>query len=242
MEIICKFCKSIFIKSDSYVKSTKKYYGENGASFCSIRCGCEYRKSLHWEKRTCANCGKEFMFKISTSKNRNNTGQFCSKKCRTNSGRITKTCEKCGKKYETLLFYKNIKKYCSTECANNRRGKKFPVVCVICGKIFYDIPSKIEKRKCCSLECRGKYTSAILKKHSEDNKRRCSYPSWKKIRKIVIDRDGGKCTRCGAESNLVVHHIVAWKKVREDNVDNLITFCRKCHTIIEPRFKYSKKI
>lgn len=43
----------------------------------------------------------------------------------------------------------------------------------------------------------------------------------------VSERDNNKCKLCGAEESLVVHHIDENKK--NNNMDNLITLCRKCH-------------
>ena len=51
-------------------------------------------------------------------------------------------------------------------------------------------------------------------------------------------RDRKKCQRCGGSENLTVHHIKPqiWFKNNPDfkgmknNLDNLITLCRRCHT------------
>lgn len=53
---------------------------------------------------------------------------------------------------------------------------------------------------------------------------------WAAIRRRVIERDGYRCTRCGAAGVLEVHHKVAL----EDgggayDEDNLATLCRGCH-------------
>ena len=55
--------------------------------------------------------------------------------------------------------------------------------------------------------------------------------AWRKLRKVVIERDGHRCTRCGTAKSLTVHHIIP---VRKDpsmalELDNCVTLCRSCH-------------
>lgn len=52
---------------------------------------------------------------------------------------------------------------------------------------------------------------------------------WFKIRDRVLNRDGRECVNCGAESNLVVHHIVPISERGTNRMRNLITLCRECH-------------
>lgn len=49
----------------------------------------------------------------------------------------------------------------------------------------------------------------------------------RRMSKKAIKRDGGKCVLCGSKKNLHAHH----KDFSKDNnlLDNLITFCCKCH-------------
>lgn len=54
---------------------------------------------------------------------------------------------------------------------------------------------------------------------------------WRRLRRFVIDRDGGCCTVCGLDGALQVHHIIPrWK--RPDLIydpNNCITLCFGCH-------------
>lgn len=50
--------------------------------------------------------------------------------------------------------------------------------------------------------------------------------NWKQIRQEIIKRDG-RCTHCGKEHELVVHHRDLDKK--NNTSINLITLCRNCH-------------
>ena len=65
-----------------------------------------------------------------------------------------------------------------------------------------------------------------------DYKHLLNRPEWKARRLQIIERDGGKCTSCGSESNLHVHHLkygyeYPWYNPDED----LITLCGSCHNI-----------
>ncbi len=54
------------------------------------------------------------------------------------------------------------------------------------------------------------------------------YANW---RKEILQRDCGKCVRCGSIDKLDAHHIVSWKddeKLRLD-ISNGETLCRSCH-------------
>lgn len=58
---------------------------------------------------------------------------------------------------------------------------------------------------------------------------------WKEIRTAVMIRDRFKCFRCESKRRrgLSVHHIVPRSEGGEDNLENLITLCNKCHDIVE---------
>ena len=55
-------------------------------------------------------------------------------------------------------------------------------------------------------------------------------PKWKKRRREIINRDNGRCIRCGAGRSLQVHHIsyrniLPWEYKDEE----MITLCYWCH-------------
>lgn len=61
---------------------------------------------------------------------------------------------------------------------------------------------------------------------------------WTAAREAAKDRDGWKCTQCGSDSALEVHHIEAavGRHSRADcihHVDNLVTLCHWCHLAAE---------
>lgn len=59
---------------------------------------------------------------------------------------------------------------------------------------------------------------------------------WARIREIVITRDHLRCKSCLKRklfNNLTVHHIIPRCEGGQDDPDNLITLCQKCHDAIE---------
>jgi 5-methylcytosine-specific restriction endonuclease McrA len=56
-------------------------------------------------------------------------------------------------------------------------------------------------------------------------------PSIKKdIRETVLKRDNYCCTECGIKNDLHIHHIEYRSNGGMDDIENLITLCRDCHT------------
>lgn len=66
---------------------------------------------------------------------------------------------------------------------------------------------------------------------------------WKRIAKIVMDRDGGKCSECPADAD-TVDHIVPVSKGGTNDLGNLRAMCRPCNSkkgakLIPPRRNWS---
>ena len=83
-------------------------------------------------------------------------------------------------------------------------------LCLVCGKEFQ--PIRI-LQKYCSIQCKHKC--------DKDDRR------FSGVRDYVLWRDGLKCTRCGSQEKLIVHH-KDWIRTNNDP-SNLITLCRSCH-------------
>ncbi len=67
--------------------------------------------------------------------------------------------------------------------------------------------------------------------------------AYAQIHATVINRDGGECTACGSNEDLIVHHKDG--NDRNNEVGNLITLCRSCHVKthdISVRSPYKRKI
>ena len=57
-----------------------------------------------------------------------------------------------------------------------------------------------------------------------------------RIRKIVYERDGNTCQRCGVGERLLIHHLD--NNDRNNNLTNLIVLCSPCHlTLHRPTSK-----
>lgn len=52
---------------------------------------------------------------------------------------------------------------------------------------------------------------------------------WAEVRLAVLTRDGYRCTQCGSQDNLHVHHTQPRRKGGENQMDNLQTLCESCH-------------
>lgn len=52
---------------------------------------------------------------------------------------------------------------------------------------------------------------------------------WAEVRLAVLARDGYRCTQCGSQDNLQVHHTRPRRKGGESQMDNLQTLCESCH-------------
>ncbi|NCD07787.1 MAG: HNH endonuclease [Spirochaetia bacterium] len=178
----------------------------------------------------CYTCGKELKKPPSALKSEK---CFCNHKCyseykrnmwlkennpRYNGGEQEFICKYCGKKFTSKPYGdKRIPKYCSISCAAKYRGKEHR------GNNHWNYKDGA-----------GRTTLPI--------RRLGRYEKW---RCDILKRDNYKCTNCGSEENLQVHHIKElyliiqeYKdkhnelNVDEDifyNVDNGITLCRKCH-------------
>lgn len=60
-------------------------------------------------------------------------------------------------------------------------------------------------------------------------------PLLAKTRPIVLERDGYKCTKCGKNKKLCVHHIkgdglTSSIKDKDHTPNNLVTLCTSCHS------------
>ncbi len=60
---------------------------------------------------------------------------------------------------------------------------------------------------------------------------------WKKIRHLVLLRDGFQCRHCPSKNRVGAHHIVPWRYCRLDDPRNLISLCVGCHRNAEEWFE-----
>lgn len=69
-------------------------------------------------------------------------------------------------------------------------------------------------------------------------------PDWEYRRDLVIQRDGGKCTKCGwpegykrKRRQFHIHHIIPLSKGGNNSLNNLTTLCSICHRNIDADHK-----
>jgi hypothetical protein len=53
---------------------------------------------------------------------------------------------------------------------------------------------------------------------------------WLRIRREVIERDGGKCIRCKSVEKLAAHHVVPRSRGGRSDMTNLVTLCQSCNS------------
>lgn len=189
-----------------------------------------WNKGLHYHtkaiKRYCLICKKEFYIKPSqlTRKDiRKRGGKYCNRKCLSIAIK-EKTKGKnnyfYGKKYYGILN-------------GNYKGGKIKKYCIICDKIFYTIPARINK-KYCSFKCRGLGEKGELNIAWQGGKSFEEYPKIfnEFLKDKIRERDNLKCRLCGVPQiecikKLNIHHIDYNKK--NCNINNLISLCVSCH-------------
>lgn len=54
------------------------------------------------------------------------------------------------------------------------------------------------------------------------------------LRMAALERDGHRCTDCGREQSLEIHHVIPLRLGGDDLLENLRTLCKKCHRRHEP--------
>jgi hypothetical protein len=95
--------------------------------------------------------------------------------------------------------------------------------CVVCGKKFRTIPSKI--KRVCGIVCRNKYYKKCGKDHHSYKNGISLYRNHVKIE---------KCDNCDSTKFLLVHHI-DFDRTNND-IKNLKVLCKSCHQTTHDAF------
>jgi 5-methylcytosine-specific restriction endonuclease McrA len=82
----------------------------------------------------------------------------------------------------------------------------------------------------------GRTTPCVLHPRAPRHKTRRTPPprgsAWRRVREVVLHRDGHRCRRCGSPATpfdpLHVHHLVPRSEGGSDDVSNLVTLCALC--------------
>lgn len=102
-------------------------------------------------------------------------------------------------------------------------------------KLFFDVDdmSFVGVSFFCSVECviekRNKRAKQQGKIHSSTSKKHRLDPA---LRRRIIKRDYHRCRVCREAKYLHVHHVRYLSQGGEDSVDNLVTLCQSCHSLV----------
>lgn len=134
-------------------------------------------------------------------------------------------CNDCKKRANVLIELKRRSKQRKEEFDKTDKIRK----CLICDKEF-EIRQQFRRQKYCSEQCSQKAEKLYGGKQERDldykNQIRFSGNKYK-----ILERDNYTCQICGNTTQLVVHHKDDSGQSDNPNndMDNLITLCRRCH-------------
>lgn len=196
----------------------------------------------------CSQCRVPFL-KDPYDIKRSKTGlHFCSYSCHQDSQRtqIDVCCPVCDGPFKAKPYRLRLHSalYCSRACKTAGLGGGSVVAyCEWCGEDFRRKNAEIKPHNFCCRSCMGAWQSAFIKGEMSPTWRggyKAYYGSdWKASRRSARERDGFACQACSLSEDdvgrsLEVHHV---KPVRlfdvvndANNLDNLVTLCRTCHT------------
>lgn len=159
------------------------------------------------------------------------------------------------------LKYK--RNFCSTEChgkwnSENLKGETHPmylkkiIPCGYCGKEILCTPNRIKRVKRGKIFCCKEHNDLWRKENVRGemlyNWKGGYDPnygvSWLTAKRTARKRDNDTCQRCGITKeelgkNMDVHHIKPFRDfgvenhIEANSLNNLISYCNKCHKIVE---------
>lgn len=123
-KVICPVCKKMFWTSK-----------KNPLKHCSMECRNKFYigKNMTGNFHVCSTCGKKFY--VTKSRLKRKEGIYCSRECRDNApnksieqriregGLVELECAWCGKKFIRSRCFKDIQRYCSSECARKSKNE-----------------------------------------------------------------------------------------------------------------------
>lgn len=243
----CPTCEALFHKKQAMNAHHAQKHGER----------------LALDERVCECCGSEFH--EYESRISNGRGVYCSQECLSADGRVERECVNCGREMVVESHraeqYDNL--FCTKSCDAEWRSshlaedghpmyvERIKVECASCSDTLLRRPAYVEKheRQFCDSSCHwdwiSEHQSGSDSPHWKGGEAYYG-EEWSDIRLEAIERDGGKCTRCGATRqevkealghDLDVHHIIPLREFDEleaaNELENLVTLCRRCHRKVE---------
>lgn len=221
---ICAHCKQGF-----YSNHARK-------RFCSNDCAHPIRE--------CELCGKPYRSKLYLQ-------TYCSNKCSgvAKQNRVKRLCNHCGAEFEQVKSHADLGliAFCSHECYALSLENKISVTCNHCGKEFERAPNRIGNQVFCSSDCRyEKWQGENNPNWQIEKVPKGRGDNWEMQRRKARKRDNVTCQICGYHHGIKnkkrryidVHHITPYREFADDyekanELSNLITLCRKCHSKVE---------
>lgn len=181
--------------------------------------------------------------------------KFCSKKCEAafrklqpSSKKEHRNCLYCNKTFEVWTYRPT--RFCSKSCSRfYLAGSKIERTCLTCGSIYKVKPSHVKHRgsNYCSKPCFAKGISQRRQGANNVNYRGGTVTyrgrNWGTQSRAALKRDGYICQICHKKLNrrkydYGVHHIIPYREFNHDwqranDLSNLISLCRSCHTKVE---------
>lgn len=180
----------------------------------------------------------------------------------TSSGFSHKTCILCGKTYKPTGSTQVVCEFCKPTYhaetnrkhlnAIRRKKGQTPVgTMVMCSSCGEDFPYHSGPQHRCP-PCQKRYKVEKIHEWLKSDKERLKRYTTKARdnydfsgnRQKALERDNHTCQRCGTKEDLHVHHIDGNgvntpREYRNNSLDNLITYCRGCHTLVHHELKRS---
>lgn len=150
-------------------------------------------------------------------------------------GKETRCCPVCGKSFET--WQSHDRRTCgSNECYRKWQGlttaargrNRVAVQCAQCGKTIWKWPSQVKERNFCNRLC----LAAKFPKQAALNGR-WKGGMWRFVREQVLIRDNYRCSICGFDFHVQVHHITPVAEGGNNDFPNLITLCPNHHVMAD---------
>lgn len=110
----------------------------------------------------------------------------------------------------------------------SRGNNRVAVKCFHCGKELKKFPSQVKERNYCNRFCLAAANpkTAHLNGNWQGGK-------WKFIKEQTMIRDDYRCTVCGFDFHVHVHHIVPLSEGGTNDFSNLITLCPNHHCMAD---------
>jgi 5-methylcytosine-specific restriction endonuclease McrA len=206
--------------------------------------------------RECEGCGTEFY----DEKARLEYCDNCNPNAAEHNGnwkgaKETTTCEACNDEFE---YYPSDKEghFCS-DCVTAEgtfegtrfwlRGERIERACDYCGEVREVLKSDVERgqQRFCSQGCLSKWMSENWRgeNHHQWKGGEADYTGkWRSVRREALERDEYECQRCGKTMEEMgrepdVHHLIPVRCFDDPQAAhrllNLVSLCRRCHTIVE---------